>query len=250
VKVFGHAQIDISRLTNDGVSVGSIEGDGKILLGSKNLAVGSNNLNSRFAGVLRDGGYGQGTGGSLSKVGTGQLTLIHSSSYTGTTTVSAGELLVNNKRGSATGTGDVSVNVGGLGGAGTIAGTVTVGTGSGPGADLSPTQPGALTIEKALTLKADATYHMAVDSNTGGAGQVLANGVTIDPGAEIAVTDLGNTVLAPGTVFTAVNNSGATPIAGTFANLPDGSTLVIGVNTYQATYEGGDGNDLTLTVVP
>ena len=38
------------------------------------------------------------------------------------------------------------------------------------------------------------------------------------------------------------------PIAGTFANLPDGATIKIGNNTFQANYEGGDGNDLTLTV--
>ena len=35
-----------------------------------------------------------------------------------------------------------------------------------------------------------------------------------------------------------------------FSNLPDGSTVTIGSNTFQADYEGGDGNDLTLTVVP
>ena len=39
-------------------------------------------------------------------------------------------------------------------------------------------------------------------------------------------------------------------ISGTFANLPDGSTFTVGRNTLQANYKGGDGNDLTLTVVP
>ena len=40
------------------------------------------------------------------------------------------------------------------------------------------------------------------------------------------------------------------PIIGTFMNLPDGGTITAGNNTFQANYEGGDGNDLTLTVVP
>ena len=115
-QVFGNGQVDISRLTTNGASVGSIEGNGKILLGSKNLSVGSNNLDTPFAGVLRDGGYGQETGGSLSKVGTGQLTLLHSSSYSGPTTISEGQLIVSNKLGSATGTGDIFVQAGGLGG--------------------------------------------------------------------------------------------------------------------------------------
>jgi hypothetical protein len=51
-------------------------------------------------------------------------------------------------------------------------------------------------------------------------------------------------------VFTAISNTSATPISGTFANLADGSTLTVGRNNYQVSYSGGDGNDLTLTVVP
>ena len=37
---------------------------------------------------------------------------------------------------------------------------------------------------------------------------------------------------------------------GTFANLADGSTVTVGVNKFKVSYEGGDGNDLTLRVVP
>ena len=40
----------------------------------------------------------------------------------------------------------------------------------------------------------------------------------------------------------------ALPIAGTFSNLPDDGTFTSNDNTYQVSYEGGDGNDLTLTV--
>ena len=45
-------------------------------------------------------------------------------------------------------------------------------------------------------------------------------------------------------------NTGALPISGTFTNLPNGSRFTAGNNTFQASYEGGDGNDLTVTVVP
>lgn len=31
--------------------------------------------------------------------------------------------------------------------------------------------------------------------------------------------------------------------------MPDGSGISAGFNTFEANYEGGDGNDLTLTVV-
>ncbi len=47
-----------------------------------------------------------------------------------------------------------------------------------------------------------------------------------------------------------ISNTAATPISGTFANLADGSTLTAGHNKFQVSYSGGDGNDLTLTVVP
>jgi N-acetylneuraminic acid mutarotase len=52
-----------------------------------------------------------------------------------------------------------------------------------------------------------------------------------------------------GTVLTAISNTSNSPISGTFSNLADGATLTVGDNTYQVSYEGGDGNDLTLTVV-
>ena len=62
--------------------------------------------------------------------------------------------------------------------------------------------------------------------------------------------DNGAAALPPGTSFTVISNTSATPISGTFSNLPDGSTITMGSNTYLVSYEGGDGNDLTLTVVP
>lgn len=74
--------------------------------------------------------------------------------------------------------------------------------------------------------------------------------MTIRSGAQFSFADLGSSTLTAGTVFTAIRNTAATPIAGTFANLADGSTFTVGSNTFQASYEGGDGNDLTLTVVP
>ena len=56
--------------------------------------------------------------------------------------------------------------------------------------------------------------------------------------------------LSAGTTLTVISNTAATPIVGTFANLPDHSIVTIGGNHFQVNYEGGDGNDLTLTVVP
>jgi hypothetical protein len=43
-----------------------------------------------------------------------------------------------------------------------------------------------------------------------------------------------NKKLSAGTVFTAISNTSANPIAGTFINLPDGSTFTAGRNNFQA----------------
>ena len=79
---------------------------------------------------------------------------------------------------------------------------------------------------------------------------MIANGVTIEIGAQFNFQAVANKRLATGTVFTAISNTSANPITGTFVNLPDGSTFTAGRNNYRVNYSGGDGNDLTLTVVP
>jgi hypothetical protein len=82
------------------------------------------------------------------------------------------------------------------------------------------------------------------------ADQIQAKRVTINTGAVCATGDVDTAKLPIGTVFTIINNTAHTAIAGTFSTLLDGGTVTLGPNTYQASYEGGDGNDLTLTVVP
>jgi hypothetical protein len=99
-------------------------------------------------------------------------------------------------------------------------------------------------------LKADGTYTWQLNTKKARADQVLANGVTIESGAQFNLRPIANKRLTVGTVLTAISNTSATPIAGTFANLPDGSVFTVGRNNYQISYSGGDGNDLTLTVVP
>jgi hypothetical protein len=79
--------------------------------------------------------------------------------------------------------------------------------------------------------------------------KVIANGVTINS-ATIAIEGTAQGTLTSGTVTTLISNTSANPIAGTFNNLADGAIVIVNRNNFQASYEGGDGNDLTLTVVP
>jgi hypothetical protein len=129
-----------------------------------------------------------------------------------------------------------------------------VGTATGPQAILSPgrnaTGIGTLTIQSTLTFEASGVYFCGLNSNTAAADAVVANGVTIGVGAAIFFEDNGSAALNTGTVLTIISSTAATPIVGTFSNLADGALVIIGNNTFQADYEGGDGNDLTLTVVP
>jgi autotransporter-associated beta strand protein len=246
-QLHGNGTLDLTNATTQIVSIGSLTGNGIVLLAGHALSIGNNNLNTSFSGLIR------GSGG-VTKVGSGTLTLTGANSYTGVTTVTAGTLRVNNQSGSATGTGVVRVNAGTLGGKGIVAGLVTIGIGNGTGAVLAPSigsnRPAILSIQRALTFKADSTYSYKLTTRNPNADQVIANGVTIDSAAQFNFQQIGNNSLPSGSVFTAIDNTSAIPITGTFANLPDGSTFTVGNNTFQVSYEGGDGNDLTLTVVP
>jgi autotransporter-associated beta strand protein len=217
---------------------------------SYTLAVGSNHLDRTFSGSIQDGG-GRGKR-VLKKVGRGTLTLAGGNTYTGETIATRGSLLVTNLNGSATGSGPVLVSGGSLGGNGIIAGAVTIGRGSRP-AFLEPgigSSLGILTIQSTLILNPVAKYEVEFDSNSLSSDQVVANGVTISSGTTITITDLGAGVLSSGMTLTIIDNTAITPIAGSFDNLSDASTITIGSNTFEVSYEGGDGNDLTLTVVP
>src|SRR5437016_10078064 len=152
ITLSGNAELDISTHRAPGVTIGSLTGEGSVLLGANTLTIGSNNQSTTFSGVIQE------TGG-LTKTGAGTLTLTGNNLYTGNTTVTGGVLQVSNKRGSGTGTGSVNVQAGTLAGKGIMSGAVAIGTGSGSGAYLAPIvisrQPGTLTCKTALPFKAE-----------------------------------------------------------------------------------------------
>ena len=254
VTVFGNGNLDISGHNPPGITIGSIQGDGIVFLGANNLTVNSSNLDNAFSGTISDHGSFGGVRGSLTKMGTGILTLVSPSTYTGGTIVSDGVLRAENKTGSATGSGRVRVNAGVLGGGGIIGGAVTLGTGSGSGAILQPTihagEPTTLTIQSTVTFKADGTYIYRLNTRKADADNVVANGVTIENGAQFDFKSVANEPLALGVVFTAIATRRRRQSPEPLVISPMAQPLRWKQH-FPSQLHGGDGNAaITLTVVP
>ncbi len=248
-QLFIDGTLDVSGHLWPGVAIGSLAGSGTVILGYNNLALQLYGPVSTFSGLIEDG---PNAGGSLT-VGFTHLELTGANTYTGGTTIDGGPLIANNTTGSATGPGSVLMVDGTLAGEGTIAGPVTLGTGSGLGPYLSPGRKvthaiGNLTALGGVTFAANSTYYCEVHRRA--ADRLTSAGVAINPGAQLELILLPPTTPPRGTVLQIISNTGAGPIAGNFANLPDGAVLKVRQVKFQASYSGGDGNDLTLTVVP
>jgi autotransporter-associated beta strand protein len=205
------ATIDMSGLTSAGMTMGSIAGGGPITLGSKNLTVGGNNASTSYSGSFQDGGFGGGgTGGSLTKVGTGTLTLTGNNTYTGATIVNGGTLQMDGFIVSSSG---VTVNAGGtLSGTGGVS-TIQINSGGilAPGNPLRPT--GSLTSSGNLFFQSGAIYLVQV--NSAAASAVNANGGASLAGTvqAVFVSGIGN----PAKSYNILHTTGA--IGGTFENL-------------------------------
>lgn len=234
--------VDISRLTASGLSIGSLQGAGDVLLGSKQLTLGGLSGSQLIEGMIQDGGDGGGTGGKLVKTGTGTLTLSGTSTYTGGTSVEAGTLVVG-VGGVGSILGPVEVKSGArLGGTGAIGGNVTVNAGATHGAGNSVgTQ----------TINGNYANHgvFEVEATPSGTDRLNVNGTVDISGAAL------NLLLSPPTSaawnvlngpFVLIANDGTEAVAGTFASVGDLNKLVF--LDHHINYTGGDGNDVTLSL--
>jgi autotransporter-associated beta strand protein len=247
VQVFGNGSLDISAHDRPGLTIGSVEGGGVVFLGGNNLTVGINGESTTYSGLMRDGGHPGGfgsrdTGGSLTKVGAGTLTMAGSNTYTGATTIAAGTLILNGSI-----TSEVTVNGGMLGGAGT-ARAVTVNSGG----TLSPgtgTSPGILSVLGNLKLSLGSTY--LVDLNGTAVGtqydQTNVTGTITLENATLSLR-IGGPLLA-GNQFTILNNDGTDAVLGHFSGLAEGASFMAGNQTFTISYQGNDGNDVILTAI-
>jgi fibronectin-binding autotransporter adhesin len=186
-----------------------------------------------------------GTGGVV-KNGPGALSLTGNNTYTGTTVVNAGTLLVNNTSGNATQT--VTVNSGAvLGGSGSVGGNLVANT----GAIVSPgNSTGILTVNGAATLASGSTLSIEINGNTAGTlyDQLNVAGAIDVTGATLEIRPFQNPEI---TDFYFIARS--TGVTGTFAGLPQGATYSIPGFSATISYVGNaglgtetGGNDIVL----
>jgi len=188
--------------------------------------------------------------GSLVKTGAGTLDLQGANTYTGSTTISAGTLLINGSSTSA-----VAVNnTGTLGGSGTISQTVTVNQGGvlAPGSGgLSGRTLNTGNLSFAAT---DATLALAISgSGAGDYSQLnVTGGVSLDGNGVIELT-LQSFTPEAGDIFFVIRNDGSDLISGTFLGLAQGSTFEAAGQLWQISYQADfatgqftGGNDLAL----
>ncbi len=120
-----------------------------------------------------------------------------------------------------------------------------------PGGTLAPGHsPGCLASGN-LVLSGTLQAEIAGTTACTGYDQLQVTGTVNLTGSILTPVLLNNFTPAAGTVFTLIQNDNpnnvADPVTGTFANLPEGSTLTIANSVFKISYVGGDGNDVTLT---
>ncbi|MCY2987135.1 MAG: autotransporter-associated beta strand repeat-containing protein, partial [Planctomycetota bacterium] len=188
--------------------------------------------------------------GALNKMGPGSLTLTAFNTYTGTTTITDGTLLVNGPDGRI----GVTALAGGiLSGNGTVGaitmnttGTVSPGNGTGNG-----TGSTGILHSGTVTWNANTAFRVEVNGNTPGtdhdqlqvAGNVSLGDATLTLSRAVNYVPTGTGVLV------IIDNDGSDVVGGTFQGLAEGAAVTLPGDAFPVftiSYVGGDGNDVVL----
>ncbi|MBX7207261.1 MAG: hypothetical protein K1X78_03025 [Verrucomicrobiaceae bacterium] len=142
-------------------------------------------------------------------------------------------------------TSPVTVN-GILAGAGTINGNVSV---QSNGIVLPGTSPGKLSVNGNLSLASGSIVAFEINGNAPGTqyDQIQTSG-TVSLSNAILVLAAGFSPTL-GDAFVVFDNTGTSPVNGTFSGMPEGSTFINNGFRFQITYQGNTGNDIVLTVL-
>lgn len=197
--------------------------------------------NNGYANNIITGKTGAGTNNEPSTV-----IFMSTNTYTGTTTVANGTLLVN---GANTGTGAVSVANGAkLGGTGSIAGSVSLVSGAtlSPGASIQSLATGALTLAGGSNLEYE--LDSAALPGVGADLTVVSGNLDLTSGlVKLNLSDLSAGTFGNGLTYTVVNYTGSLTGTGLFSvdngvtGLADGGTFAFGGNTWTIDYNATSG---------
>lgn len=212
-------------------TTGAIDGFGVIDLGAGTLRAGADNASSTFSGLIL------GTG-SIFKLGTGTWTLTDDNTYTGSTTVSAGTLVVEGSQPQSRVTVNGTANLGGSG----VIGDLQVFGSLKPG-----NSPGILTSSN-VNFAAQGDFFVELNGPAPGSGydQLNVRGTNQLGGSTLHVTVGSDLAPAEGDRFTIINNDGAEAIQGTFAGLPNGAAISAGGLEFRILYSDIFLNDVIL----
>lgn len=206
---------------------------------------GNTTFSIATSGVLTVSGAIGGSFG-LTKTNGGALILEAAGTYTGPTTITAGELLVN---GDLTSSPTIDVQSGAvLGGSGRLA-QVQVN----PGGTFSPGASPVTITAASLAMSSGASFVEQLFGNTPGNGTtgydqtIVTSGPVNLNNATLNLSLGGGYVPTVGDVLTIIDNQSNVPITGAFNGLADGSLVDLGGSILRLNYAGGDGNDVTLT---
>jgi autotransporter-associated beta strand protein len=212
---------DITRASGSGNATLTLNG-GTLDMNSRNIGgtVSIDNVNLQ-AGTLRDLGLVN-NGASISKTGTGTLTLVGSNAHTGLLTVAGGTLNLSTS----------------------LLGGVTV-----DGGTLAP--QGSFGVAGSLAVAPAGTLKLRINGTTPGTGhdQLVVSGATSGVTLGGALAIVAGAGLTEGSQFLIIDNAGnSNPVSGTFAGIPNRGIIETGGYPWIVEYDGGTGNDVVLTV--
>jgi autotransporter-associated beta strand protein len=230
------------------LAVGSMAGVAPIALGTHTLTAGSDDTSSLYSGAL------SGHGG-LTKVGAGTMTLSATSSYDGTTRISAGALKV---------TGDIGTSNAVIDG-GTLQGTGRVGAITGTSGHLHPGGSPGILQSGNVTLSPGFQFDVTLNGHTAGTdySQLDVTGTVDLGGATLGVT-VGYgpppySGTGPHDYQYIIKNDGTDPVIGQFDGLAQMSEFDLvydgityrAIISYQGDYDAGTmtgGNDVVVAL--
>ncbi|MEI7853986.1 MAG: hypothetical protein WCJ06_09780 [Planctomycetota bacterium] len=211
-------------LNNKSETVASLIGSSNITLGSGSITISGSTVDN-YSGTL------SGTG-NFTRTGSGSTTFISANTYTGKTFVLGGSLILNANQAS-------HFIVDG----GTLSGSATIGKLEAKSGSVSP----SLLLSNDLSLSGRSALNLTIRGTSPGAGndQIVTHG-TVTLG-DAALNLSGSVNLKTGEELILVNNDGVDPVSGTFKGIANNQIITIQGTSYRFKYDGGDGNDITLT---